>query len=78
MGYYIKHIWQLAEEVLKNAGKPMHYHDITQRVMNSGRSRLTAQGGGTPDQTVGAILRKHSKIFEAVGRGFYALRAPST
>jgi hypothetical protein len=74
MGYYTTHTWQLAEEILKTAGKPMHYHDITQRVLNSGRSRLTAQGGATPDQTVGAILRKYSKTFEAVGRGFYALR----
>jgi len=66
-----------AEKVLKGAGKPLHYREITRRMLDLG---LWATEGKTPEATVNARLAtdiKHNgqnSIFQRLGRGVFGLR----
>jgi len=64
---------QVAIDVLREAGEPLHAKEIAKRVIDSGRSRL---GGKTPEQTITAMLAVGSKPggpFARVEKGTYAL-----
>jgi hypothetical protein len=64
---------QVAIDVLRTAGKPLHANEIAKRVLDSGRTRL---GGKTPEQTITAMLAVGSKPggpFQRVGKGTYTL-----
>ena len=70
-----------AEKVLAAAGKPLHYGEITQRILDQG---LWQTDGKTPVATISAQLSsdvKHhgdSSRFERCGPGIYGLRAWKT
>jgi len=49
---------QVAIDVLRQAGEPLHAKEIAKRVIESGRTRL---GGKTPEQTITAMLAVGSK-----------------
>jgi HB1, ASXL, restriction endonuclease HTH domain len=49
---------QVAIDVLRTAGEPLHAKEIAKRVLDSGRTRL---GGKTPEQTITAMLAVGSK-----------------
>jgi hypothetical protein len=64
---------QVAIDVLREAGEPLHAKEIAKRVLDSGRTRL---GGKTPEQTITAMLAVGSKPggpFTRVDKGTYAL-----
>ena len=64
---------QVAIDVLRTAGEPLHAKEIAKRVLESGRTRL---GGKTPEQTITAMLAVGSKPggpFSRVGKGTYTL-----
>ena len=64
---------QVAIDVLREAGEPLHAKEIAKRVLDSGRARL---GGKTPEQTITAMLAVGSKPggpFTRVEKGTYAL-----
>ena len=64
---------QVAIDVLREAGEPLHAKEIAKRVLDSGRARL---GGKTPEQTITAMLAFGSKPggpFIRVDKGTYAL-----
>ena len=64
---------QVAIDVLRKAGEPLHAKEIAKRVIDSGRTRL---GGKTPEQTITAMLAVGSKPggpFTRVDKGTYAL-----
>jgi restriction system protein len=64
---------QVAIDVLRTAGEPLHAKEIAKRVLESGRTRL---GGKTPEQTITAMLAVGSKPggpFKRVGKGTYTL-----
>jgi hypothetical protein len=64
---------QVAIDVLRKAGEPLHAKGIAKRVLASGRTRLT---GKTPEQTITAMLAVGSKPggpFTRVDKGTYAL-----
>ena len=64
---------QVAIDVLREAGEPLHAKEIAKRVLDSGRARL---GGKTPEQTITAMLAVGSKPggpFTRVDKGTYAL-----
>lgn len=64
---------QVAIDVLREAGEPLHAKEIAKRVIDSGRTRL---GGKTPEQTITAMLAVGSKPggpFTRVDKGTYAL-----
>lgn len=68
---------QVAIDVLRSAGEPLHAKEIAKRVLESGRTRL---GGKTPEQTVTAMLAVGSKPggpFTRVDKGTYALAEPA-
>lgn len=58
-------------EVLSQSADPLHYREITARVLNSGRWITT---GKTPEATVSATLSTNKKLFVAHGHGIYALQ----
>jgi restriction system protein len=66
-----------AEKVLKSAGKPLHYREITRRMLDLG---LWTTEGKTPEATVNARLAgdiKHNvqnSIFRRLDRGIFGLR----
>lgn len=65
-----------AEGVLRTAGAPLHYREITSRILASGQSRLRSK---TPENTVTAILsvdiqENPNSKFQRVDRGTYGLR----
>ena len=67
---------QVAIDVLRTAGEPLHAKEIAKRVLDSGRARL---GGKTPEQTITAMLAVGSKPggpFTRVDKGTYALAEP--
>lgn len=71
--------WREAiERVLKEAGHPMHYADISERVLSEGYYKTA---GATPDATVSAQIStsiKHDggkSPFIKVAKGTYGLRA---
>ena len=64
---------QVAIDVLRTAGEPLHAKEIAKRVLESGRTRL---GGKTPEQTITAMLAIGSKRggpFKRVDKGTYTL-----
>ena len=67
-----------AVKVLEVAGKPLHYREITRRMLQSG---LWATEGKTPEATVNAQLavdiKKSGKAsrFMRFGRGIFGLNA---
>jgi hypothetical protein len=64
---------QVAIDVLRTAGEPLHAKEIAKRVLESGRTRL---GGKTPEQTITAMLAVGSKPggpFTRVDKGTYTL-----
>jgi HB1, ASXL, restriction endonuclease HTH domain len=69
---------QVAIDVLREAGEPLHAKEIAKRVLESGRARL---GGKTPEQTITAMLAVGSKPggpFTRVDKGTYALAEAAT
>jgi hypothetical protein len=70
-------VLQAAEIVLKEAGTPLHYKEITQRMIDNG---LWQTEGMTPDATVNANIAvdiKHNGThsrFQRTDRGIFALR----
>jgi len=70
-------VLQAAEQVLTEAEKPLHYQEITRRMLQ--RQLWTTQGK-TPDQTVNARLATDikdygtSSRFQRTGAGMFALR----
>ena len=66
-----------AQKVLEDAGKPLHYSDITDRILGKG---LKTTAGATPASTVNAtissaILKEGSAgVFERTESGVYGLR----
>ncbi len=70
-------VLQAAEQVLKEAGEPLHYQEITRRMLQ--RQLWTTQGK-TPDQTVSASITTDiskygsSSRFQRTAEGMYALR----
>ena len=64
---------QVAIDVLRTAGEPLHAKEIAKRVIESARTRL---GGKTPEQTITAMLAVGSKPggpFTRVDKGTYTL-----
>lgn len=59
-----------AYEVLLESGEPLHYQEITKRVIESGR---WASRGYTPWRTVNSAIGKDSRFVRA-RRGVYGLR----
>lgn len=65
-------------QVLEKAGEPLHYREITRRIVESG---LWESSGKTPEATVNAQLATHIKndggkcAFVRTGRGIFGLRA---
>jgi hypothetical protein len=65
---------QVAIDVLRSAGEPLHAKEITNRVIESGRS--SGLKGKTPEATVAAMLAVGSKpggSFKRVDKGTYTL-----
>jgi hypothetical protein len=65
---------QVAIDVLRAAGEPLHTKEITKRVLESGRS--SGLKGKTPEATVAAMLAVGSKLggsFKRVDKATYAL-----
>ncbi len=65
---------QVAIDVLRAAGEPLHTKEITKRVIESGRS--SGLKGKTPEATVAAMLAVGSKpggSFKRVDKGTYTL-----
>lgn len=66
------------KQVLVESGEPLHYKEITQRMLDK---RLWTTKGQTPDQTVNARLAlniKHhgsSSLFQRTEKGIFALRS---
>jgi len=66
-----------AAKVLEDEGKPLHYREITKRIIDYG---LWQTAGKTPEATLNANLGKDMKKFGAdsrfvrTGRGIFALR----
>lgn len=65
------------EAVLAEANKPLHYKEITERILTKG---LWSTEGKTPDATINAQLavnikkRGNDSRFQRTGKGFFALR----
>jgi hypothetical protein len=69
---------QVAIDVLRKAGEPLHAKEIAKRVLDSGHARI---GGKTPEQTITAMLAVGSKPggpFTRVDKGTYALAEGAT
>ena len=62
--------------VLKESGEPLHYEEITEKVLTRG---LWRTDGVTPERTVSAALTTHLQqhgprsVVQRLGRGYYAL-----
>jgi hypothetical protein len=68
---------QVAIDLLRTAGEPLHAKEIAKRVLESGRARLK---GKTPEATITAMLAVGSKPggpFTRVDKGTYALADPA-
>lgn len=65
---------QVAIDVLRKAGEPLHAREIAKRVLGSGR--CAGLKGKTPEATITAMLAVGSKPggpFSRVGKGTYTL-----
>ena len=66
-----------AKKVLEEAGKPLHYTEITDRILDQG---LKTKFGATPHATVNSTISwaiqadGSACLFERTGRGMYGLR----
>jgi|SRR5581483_2165561 len=70
---------QVAIDVLRKAGEPLHAREIAKRVLTSGR--CAGLKGKTPEATISAMLAVGSKPggpFTRVDKGTYALADSST
>jgi hypothetical protein len=70
---------QVAIDVLRKAGEPLHAKEIAKRVLASGR--CAGLKGKTPEATISAMLAVGSKPggpFTRVGKGTYTLSDTST
>jgi hypothetical protein len=69
--------WAVAAAILLRRGSSMHFTTISNEIE---KSELTSLGlkGDTPDQTIGAVLRKHIDIFTAEGDGYYGITNENT
>ena len=71
-------VLQAAEITLIEAGKPLHYKEITQLMLDRG---LWQPDGKTPQRTVSSTITVHIKrygthsLFQRTDKGVYALRA---
>lgn len=66
--------WQEAiKKVLAEEGAPMHYSDITNKIIEKGY-RKRSEMGYTPEMTVNAQLSTKKEVFEKLGGGLYALK----
>jgi len=64
-----KSFYSLAEKVLKENKKPMHYIDITTEIL-----KLKETKGKTPERTVIAVLMRDThNIFVRKGEGIFGL-----
>ena len=69
--------WREAiEKVLKDAGTPLHYTKITERILTE---KLRTNEGATPSRTVSATLinEAHKEVFERIAPGVFRLRGVS-
>ncbi len=57
-------------KVLAEAGREMHYKEITQRIISRGYYKPR---GVTPENSVGMYLRRNPDLFERVSKGVYKL-----
>ena len=57
-------------KVLAEERGPMHYVEITQRIISKG---YYEPRGVTPENSVGMYLRRNPSLFERVGKGVYKL-----
>lgn len=70
-------VLQAAEKVLEEVGMPLHYKEITRRMIDS---KLWQTRGKTPDATVNAEIAKDIKrkgehsLFQRTDKGVFALR----
>ena len=66
-----------AQKVLEDAGEPLHYKDIADRILGQG---LKTTAGATPastvNATISAVIQKEGSagVFERTGRGEYGLK----
>ena len=61
--------YQLAQRVLKEQKKPMHYKDIAQEII-----KIKPTKGKTPERTVMAVLiRDTHNVFQRMGNGIFGL-----
>jgi hypothetical protein len=70
---------QVAIDVLRQAGEPLHAKEIAKRVLESGRS--SGLKGKTPEATISAMLAVGSKPggpFKRVDKGTYTLAEAAT
>jgi hypothetical protein len=70
---------QVAIDVLRKAGEPLHAKEIAKRVLASGR--CAGLKGKTPEATIGAMLAIGSKpggTFARVDKGTYTVTASTT
>ncbi|MGV8150401.1 MAG: winged helix-turn-helix domain-containing protein [Candidatus Woesearchaeota archaeon] len=64
-----KSFYTLAQKVLQEQNKPMHYVDITKEIL-----KIKETKGKTPERTVMAvILRDKYNVFKSVGEGIFGL-----
>jgi DNA-directed RNA polymerase delta subunit len=64
-----KSFYTLAQKVLQENKKPMHYMDITKEIL-----KIKETKGKTPERTVMAvILRDKHNVFTSVGEGIFGL-----
>ena len=56
--------------VLAEAGRPMHYVEITRTIIDKG---YRTEYGATPENSVGMYLRRKPDLFERVSKGVYKL-----
>ena len=57
-------------KVLAEAGRPMHYVEITRTIIDKG---YRTEYGKTPENSVGMYLRRNPNLFERVSKGVYKL-----
>ena len=62
-------------KVLAEEGAPLHYSDITKRIIENGY-RKPNEMGKTPEMTVSAQLTTKKNIFRKLGNGVFELLAP--
>jgi len=64
-----KSFYSLAQKVLQESKKPMHYADITKEILKVKESK-----GKTPERTVIAVLMRDThNVFKRQGEGIFGL-----